>query len=677
MVRRFAELLWKECRQTAALAEFLAMGAAVWMLAIWAVWAGSWPYRGLVHPAANPFLLFAAALIGATAFAGGGPAGGLVFLAEKPADRWARWLAKVAVRYGIWLGLAAEAVALSRLLKTGPPEYRRDVLSPLWLLGPPTLAFCFLASATLCRRALAFLPGGLIGLGVSLVVLTTYPFRVLGDAGSVAVLCAALLAAGGLVVSRRPPAAVKGWRPWALLGGTAGVLTATAIALHFLCFAVACGLLDPRSARLLYVYYASPDGRMLGILAKFELPVLKAPASLLMVLDAETGGLRLVTRWNSSYTTPYRRGTPWSPDGRYLMFTHKRDWARPLPDSFGLRPGVQHDSGRITLPTCADIFDTATGRSQTLPDTAYDLIRWLEADRALALRPERKFALGPGQTLAVYDSTSRALQPIVLSDGSREFEIVPYYRPQGLALRRANKHRVWGPLLFYDRSTHAWLERPFPKGAEPPSPRGGTGARPVRVPSDEGYGDPSVQGSVLAISGDDRCVVFARDAAETDAPQRHVLFDLVEGKARNLDTQSLRRRTGYAGEWLFSAANRWLLTLDTRECASPGGTIRLYDLRTGGYRDLEPPRDARGAPAFSNDGARLLWCSGSPQGIVIEDPGTGERRMLTLEAIGLGSGQPWSWWLAGDWLGLTLHAPTGPELFRVRWDGTGLERLFP
>jgi len=640
MMRQLRALLWKEWRQTRALAVALAIGGIVWIVGVRA-WGALDPGREEWSAAAAAgFILIAAALVPAVALAGERSTRTLGFLLGMPVGRGTVVLAKLLASAALWLALAGLAGLLGRACATSPGS----VDAWWWAigasvgLGASVFSGCFLASAMANRATMAALIGAPLGLAVGLLSAFGH------DPAVWAVLNVILLGVAVLAVARDEVAAPSLGRRLAAVRqvlAMAAVGLVVAALLTLLGLWAANGLLDPRYTTQTLDLALSPDGRRVAFTAVLTQRPLVENAWRACVLDRETGQATLLTRGRMSTISP--PGIGWSPGGRYLAY-----WVGPplsLLTAWDLLRGKE-------LQGTLGLYDAQTGESWMLPGREIGVAACIGG---LWAGEGELFVPGPEGTVLRY------------TVGTRRFESIPlptdFEGPSFLVrIGRAPVVLNWGSadrqgLVMLDTKSGQWLVRPLRKQ------------------------DLACDGTA-----DGQHLLFFRGKGEMEAKGGDLeLLDMRQGTTTRLG--EIESRVGLLVTHAFSPGGHWLLYYARSDPKEPKAGFWLLDVPSGRRSALRPPGPlSEWLPRFTPDDAALVWLradagysaarlSAERIDAYVQELGAGTLRPLAIpEAIRLTVGGTW---LAGPGKGELIFTPGGPGIYRIGLDGTGLEMLFP
>jgi len=695
MMRHFGALLWKEWRGLRALFIGLAIGGPVFLLAAWA-YPGYGPDRGdSVATAAALFLVLAAAALPASVIAGERQTGTLAFLVDLPVARWKVVAVKVVVAGVLWLALVALASGVGRLCARTAwvMVWRPSVLGAAaqrfglavwdrswWEFGLSSLRLallfscCFLLSAGLGRPLVALLLGVPLACAVLLASLLAYPFylsewpyvldewqrRITAtETSALTTLAPALkgfvalwpLAMGWYVFARvRDGAGLR--RRAAAIGKALGITALVFAVPHvigFLAKQARFAALKPADAgRMRWLLPSPPDGRWLAFEPQFSTVPFGGWTERGAVLDLATGRAELVTRFRSSRNAH----RSWSPDGRYLVYSTRKDWladlAAPVRRSFGLADFSNQVVG---------LFDVATGRRWEIPDpqAGGGWFRGWETPTSLILQ---KWT-GPRLGFHRYDVEKRTLEPLRLPDAAvdpRPGWASPWWartmhgRPYFLGKATDGSPQI----ALYDAASRAWMAHPLPDGWE-----------------------------IEDMSADHRLLVaVARLTEDSASPRQVILYNWSDGSTRVMDTVRPSRYYGIA--CLLSPRGDLLLVRAAPEARQGMREASLYELRTGRRTRLPQPNGgASCSVAFTADDARLVWLCPSAYHakedagrarFYVHDLRTADLRALPIRQRSM---RRWDVNAAAVAQGGIVFTCGGRAIYRIGLDGTGLERVFP
>ena len=678
MIKQFTALLWKEWREMRALFLALAIGCVVFLGGL-AVWGASERHgRGdeAIIMATALFVVFAGSIIPAATFAGERRSGTLTFLVEKPISRRKVWSAKLIAGLLLWLALAVFAFVVARVLGAGlwPSAHPKPISfgrsksmgALMWVFLTPLFSCCFFVSSGVQRSAIALLLGGVLAFVLFVAAGSLYPFSLVASSPTFATMVllyafflAWLLGASWLVFSRvRDGRLVSGrQRAWAL-GRLLLPLPAIFLVLHIMWFLIAYSSLKPEDAKWISRIAVSPDDRNIALSINLEAYSIRH-AQRCLLMDIETGSRRLLTRYNSSYLVPFTDYSTYSPDSRYMAYHYYKDWFVPKEPSM-IRSIMQKLHRSVYYDELIAIFDFNTGKNQALSDPRFrrlDYLGWMNEGTMLLRGNDEQF-----RTFAV---STEKLQPAELPGEASTYVRVRRIAPGPLnALRgivnAGHGPSVPGPLVLYDRNTKSWLRYPLPEDA-----------------------------SVLDVSGDNKYVILwiREKEARTSARQAGDLIKLIDLSGDPEKVLYERKR----GESLklcgFSPDGRRICgTYGIRDDSGKRReVIWVYEVKTGLLHEITTPTDFEGGiTRFSEDGLRLVWLytvwiprdhekADEPRFHVL-DMDTKKLTALPIpKRIHVGG-----WHMAHARKDDLIFAMSrGAMVFRIRYDGTGLEQIFP
>ena len=270
-------------------------------------------------------------------------------------------------------------------------------------------------------------------------------------------------------------------------------------------------------------------------------------------------------------------------------------------------------------------------------------------------------------------------------------------RTQRIGLRLLREDGPWGPLFLYDREAGEWVPHPLPEGTR-----------------------------VVQMSDDGRYVVLWRLRGERTDPLAKVeyeLADLAGGTRRLIGEVSHEDWLKGGKRFRFSPPGRWLACAEWSPEAEAASGVRLYDLATGQDKTIakgrvpcrlrfspsgrwllfdEEPRDPywdQGVWAYdletedlrkvvedgwlvsvrsTADDTKLVWCLDDERpGLRVLDLANGRAWTLRPDLRDRGRVDSWDYAVLEEGVVFLVVGRRGLAVYRIGWDGTGQERIYP